>query len=66
MKHHKRCVWAAGVIRKYYIGWTVRKEYRRKFRAIAGPRIVKFMLNAHVSLCSMREEIYVQDYPLLT
>lgn len=47
MKHRKRCVWAAGVIRKYYIGWTVRKEYRRKFRAIAGPRIVKFMLNAH-------------------
>lgn len=56
IKHEKRCVLAVGIIHKYYIGWLVRKEYRRKFRAIAGPKIAKFMLRVHryrflINLC---------------
>lgn len=34
---------AVAVIRKYYMGWKVRKAYRKKFRAQAGPKIVKFL-----------------------
>ena len=49
MKYRARCEWAVGVIHKYYLGWKVRKEYRRKFRAIAGPKIVKFLRKCIVS-----------------
>ncbi|CAE1316086.1 MYO1 [Acanthosepion pharaonis] len=42
LKHQKRVLWAVSVIRKYYRGWQVRREYRNKFRAIAGPKIVLF------------------------
>lgn len=42
LKHQKRVLWAVSVIKKYYRGWQVRREYRNKFRAIAGPKIVLF------------------------
>ncbi|KAK3106305.1 hypothetical protein FSP39_017437 [Pinctada imbricata] len=32
--------------RKYYYGWKVRREYRSKFRKIAGPKIAKFFIDA--------------------
>ena len=41
LKYRKKCLWAVGVIHKYYLGWLVRREYRSKFRAIAGPKIIK-------------------------
>ena len=49
MKYRKRCAWAVEVIHKYYLGWLVRQEYRHKFRAVAGPKIVKFLQNWLVS-----------------
>ncbi len=49
IRYERRCVWAVGVIRKFFYGWLVRREYRRKFRAIAGPRIVRFLQNSLVS-----------------
>ena len=49
MVYHKRCVEAQKVIVKYFRGWQVRKLYRAKFRAIAGPKIVDFLLKSLVS-----------------
>jgi myosin-1 len=46
LKHRQKCVWAVSVIYKYYAGYLVRREYRSKFRIVAGPKIVKFLLNA--------------------
>lgn len=43
LKREKLELWAVGVIHKYHNGWKVRKEYRRKFKSIAGPKIVKFL-----------------------
>ncbi|XP_029655810.2 unconventional myosin-Ib-like [Octopus sinensis] len=42
LRHHKRVLWAVAVIRKFYKGWKVRREYRNKFKAIAGPKIILF------------------------
>lgn len=42
LKRDKLELWAVGVIHKYHQGWKVRKEYRRKFKSIAGPKIVQF------------------------
>jgi hypothetical protein len=50
LREEKRREWAVSVIQKYYAGWIVRREYRHKFRAIAGPKIARFMLNSTVSL----------------
>lgn len=49
LKFEKRCIWAVGVIHKYFLGWRVRREYRCKFKATAGPKIVNFIYNALVS-----------------
>ena len=49
LKYQKQCQWAVGIIHKYFLGWKVRKEYRCKFRAIAGPKIVSFIRKALVS-----------------
>ncbi|XP_033732027.1 unconventional myosin-Ia-like isoform X2 [Pecten maximus] len=43
LRREKLELWAVAVIRKYFLGWKVRKEYRKKFRAQAGPKIVKFL-----------------------
>lgn len=43
LKREKLELWAVGVIKKYHQGWQVRKEYRSKFRSIAGPKIIKFL-----------------------
>ncbi|CAD5117530.1 DgyrCDS6295 [Dimorphilus gyrociliatus] len=42
-KYEQRCKWAAEIIHKYFLGWQVRKQYGRKFRRIAGPKIAKFI-----------------------
>ena len=54
MVYHRRCVWAQGIIVKFFRGWQVRREYRAKFRAIAGPKIVAFLQKALVSLTQDR------------
>ncbi|XP_053408862.1 unconventional myosin-Ib-like isoform X3 [Mercenaria mercenaria] len=46
LKHAKRMEWAARVIHKYYLGWKVRKNYKPKFRRIAGPKVARFMVVA--------------------
>ncbi|XP_065839410.1 unconventional myosin-Ia-like isoform X2 [Oscarella lobularis] len=38
-----RASWAVGIIAKFYYGWKVRKEYRKKFRAIAGPKVIRYL-----------------------
>ncbi|KAL3836985.1 hypothetical protein ACJMK2_022378 [Sinanodonta woodiana] len=43
LKHEKRKVWAADVIRKHYVGWKVRKETKSRFRKIAGQNIARFL-----------------------
>ncbi|XP_071478875.1 unconventional myosin-Ia-like [Diadema antillarum] len=42
-KYHAQCVWAAGIIHKFFQGWKVRKEFRKHFRANAGPKMVAFL-----------------------
>ncbi|KAK2150781.1 hypothetical protein LSH36_389g00009 [Paralvinella palmiformis] len=46
MVYRKRCEWAAAIIHKFFLGWKVRKEYRTKFRAIAGPKVIRFLQQA--------------------
>ena len=48
IRYENLCIWAVSIIRKFFYGWKVRKEYRRKFRAIAGPKIVRFLQNCMV------------------
>jgi hypothetical protein len=50
LKREKLELWAVGVIYKFHQGWKVRKEYRSKFRSIAGPKIVKFFRLVIVSI----------------
>ena len=50
LRYEKKRKWAAGVIRKCYDGWKVRQEYRRKFRAVAGPKVVRYIQRALVSI----------------
>ena len=49
LAYQRRCVWAVSIIHKYFKGWVVRKEYRNKFRARAGPKIIHFLQQALVS-----------------
>lgn len=42
-KYEQKCKWAADIIHKYFLGWQVRKQYGRKFRRIAGPKIARFI-----------------------
>ncbi|KAL5009512.1 hypothetical protein ScPMuIL_011817 [Solemya velum] len=43
LKHQKKVLQAVKVIQKYFLGWRVRKQYAKKFRAVAGPKIVRFL-----------------------
>nr|XP_006825386.1 PREDICTED: unconventional myosin-Ib-like [Saccoglossus kowalevskii] len=43
LKYEAKCKWAIGVIVKFYLGWKIRKEYRKKFRSNAGPKIYDFL-----------------------
>ncbi|XP_013388317.1 unconventional myosin-Ia-like [Lingula anatina] len=43
IRRAKLCLWAVGVIRKYFQGWQVRREYRRKFRSHAVPIMIRFL-----------------------
>ncbi|KAJ8307514.1 hypothetical protein KUTeg_015598, partial [Tegillarca granosa] len=75
LKREKQILDAVGVIRKFYLGWKVRKEYRRKFRAQAGPKIVRFFqvvlkkqfllrLKARLPLESPTDTYWPQSSPL--
>ncbi|KAL4228653.1 Unconventional myosin-Ih [Mactra antiquata] len=46
LKLQKRMEWAVTVIHKYYMGWKVRKNYKPKFRRIAGPKVARFFVTA--------------------
>ncbi|WAR05372.1 MYO1A-like protein [Mya arenaria] len=48
LKYEKRVLWAVGIIRKYFLGWKIRQQYKPKFRRIAGPKIARFFV---VALC---------------
>ncbi|XP_065183961.1 unconventional myosin-Ia-like [Sycon ciliatum] len=37
----RKCEWAATIIHKYYLGWKVRKENRKKLRSVAGPILTR-------------------------
>lgn len=43
LKHEARCVWAANIIHRYYLGWKVRRDYRKKFKSNAAPKIIAFI-----------------------
>ena len=49
LKHEKKMAWAVGIIYKYFLGWKVRRDYKPKFRKIAGPKIARFFVVALVS-----------------
>ena len=59
LKYQKRCEWAVVIIHKYFLGWKVRKEYRMKFRAIAGPKVIAFLRRAltYRFLCQLSEHL---------
>lgn len=65
MREHQRRVWAVSVIQKYYAGWAVRRQYRSKFRAIAGPKIARFMLTSSVSYCDIYYSVCSLDLEAL-
>ncbi|XP_030856038.1 unconventional myosin-Ia [Strongylocentrotus purpuratus] len=44
IKYRARCVWAASIILKFYVGWKVRKEFRKHFKANAGPKVKAFIM----------------------
>ncbi|XP_052803474.1 unconventional myosin-Ia-like isoform X2 [Mya arenaria] len=46
LKYEKRVLWAVGIIRKYFLGWKIRQQYKPKFRRIAGPKIARFFVVA--------------------
>lgn len=62
LKREKLELWAVGVIHKYHNGWKVRKEYRRKFKSIAGPKIVKFLRVALVSFYIIEVWIEINNW----
>ncbi|XP_033098129.1 unconventional myosin-Ib-like isoform X2 [Anneissia japonica] len=43
LRYEAKCMWAVGIIKKFFIGWRVRKEYRKLFRSNAAPKIIAFM-----------------------
>ncbi|XP_071788878.1 LOW QUALITY PROTEIN: unconventional myosin-Ia-like [Asterias amurensis] len=43
-RYQAKCMWAAGIIHKFYIGWKVRKEHRKHFKAHAAPMVMEFLL----------------------
>ncbi|XP_029196028.2 unconventional myosin-Ia-like isoform X7 [Acropora millepora] len=43
MVYEKMCIWASGIIRKYFYGWQVRRLYYPKFKKNAAPKIMKFL-----------------------
>ncbi|XP_071942149.1 unconventional myosin-Ib-like isoform X2 [Antedon mediterranea] len=43
LRYEAKCIWAVGIIKKFFIGWRVRREYRKLFSANAAPKIVAFM-----------------------
>ncbi|XP_070536547.1 unconventional myosin-Ib-like [Ptychodera flava] len=62
LQYEKKLLWAVVVIKKFFIGWRVRKEYRKKFRSNAGPKVlaflirrlqVKYLMNVRANLPSM-------------
>ncbi|XP_019629927.1 PREDICTED: unconventional myosin-Ia-like isoform X10 [Branchiostoma belcheri] len=72
MKYEKLCIWSVGIIRKYYLGWQVRKEYRKRFRANAAPKIVSFLRNCvrrkyllflHSRLATLPRSLLSHEWP---
>ncbi|XP_066301041.1 unconventional myosin-Ia-like isoform X2 [Branchiostoma lanceolatum] len=72
MKYEKLCIWSVGIIRKYFLGWQVRKEYRKRFRANAAPKIVSFLRNCvrrkyllflHSRLAALPCSLLSKDWP---
>ncbi|XP_068745869.1 unconventional myosin-Ib-like isoform X9 [Montipora capricornis] len=43
MLYEKKCIWASGIIRKYFYGWQIRRLYYPKFKKNAAPKIMKFL-----------------------
>ncbi|XP_022087036.1 unconventional myosin-Ib-like [Acanthaster planci] len=42
-RYQAQCLWAANIVHKYFLGWKVRKEHRKRFRSNAAPKIVAFL-----------------------
>eukprot|EP00118_Oscarella_pearsei_P003137 m.13137 g.13137 ORF g.13137 m.13137 type:complete len:1091 (+) comp24497_c0_seq4:132-3404(+) len=43
IQYEIKASWAVGIITKFYYGWKVRKEFRKRFRANAGPKVIRFL-----------------------